>query len=302
MKRLLSAGAVLVGAVSFGILSTFVKKAYSQGFTLGEVTGIQAAMGMIFLWALVGLTQLFSKKSFRKYPQISPKWRILVSGLATGSVSILYYKCIELVPASLAIVLLMQYLWIGLLIERIVYRSRPTSKQLIGAIAILISTIFATGIFESSWQNIDILGVGYGLLAATAYSLFLMVNGRIGNDHPPLIKSAIMITGAFLWIILIMQPWTLLQSDVLMALLPYGLLLSLFGTVLPPLLFAYGIPKIGLPLASILSASELPVAVSMSYFVLQEEVKSLQWLGVFFILIIIVWTNTSQQRKVDKVN
>lgn len=302
MKRFLNAGAVFVGAVSFGILSTFVKKAYDQGFTLGEVTGIQALLGMIFLWLLVSITRLISRKNLKKHPQISPKWHILVSGLATGSVSILYYKCIELVPASLAIVLLMQYLWIGLLIEYLVYKSRPSPRQLIGAIAILISTLFATGIFENNWKNIDIIGVGYGLLAATGYSLFLMVNGRVGNDHPPVYKSALMITGAFLWIMLIMQPWSLFQTNILIPILPYGLLLSLFGTVLPPLLFAYGIPKIGLPLASILSASELPVAVCMSYFVLQEEVKALQWLGVLMIIIIIIWINTSHKTKEVKVN
>ncbi|HAU55105.1 MAG TPA: EamA family transporter, partial [Sphingobacterium sp.] len=41
MEKLKGALAVFLGASSFGILSTFVKKAYGKGLTLGEVTGIQ---------------------------------------------------------------------------------------------------------------------------------------------------------------------------------------------------------------------------------------------------------------------
>lgn len=296
MNKLFGALAVFIGAISFGILSTFVKKAYSQGFSLQEVTGIQALLGMFFLWALVLITYIFSNKRFSSHTRKTSKWLILACGLTTGSVSILYYKSVQLVPASLAIVLLMQYLWIGLLVERVFFKSRPSKKQLLAAGAILGSTLLATGIFQSEWRNFDIIGILYGLLAATAYSLFLIVNGRVGNDYPPVLKSAFMITGAFIWIAILMQPFTLFQSPIFTSILPYGLLLSVFGTVLPPLLFAYGIPKTGVPLASILSAAELPVAVCMSYFVLQEEVRFLQWIGVLLIVLIIIWNNTSRRR------
>jgi drug/metabolite transporter (DMT)-like permease len=50
-------------------------------------------------------------------------------------------------------------------------------------------------------------------------------------------------------------------------------------------------PKIGTSLGSILSAVELPVAVLMSFFVLQETVTVLQWTGVAAILGVVVWTN-----------
>ena len=36
---------VFFGACSFGILSTFVKLAYHDGYTLGDVTGAQAFFG-----------------------------------------------------------------------------------------------------------------------------------------------------------------------------------------------------------------------------------------------------------------
>ena len=43
---------VFLGACSFGVLSTIVKNAYEEGYTLGQITGSQAFLGMVILWVL----------------------------------------------------------------------------------------------------------------------------------------------------------------------------------------------------------------------------------------------------------
>lgn len=290
MNKTKGAIAVFLGAASFGILSTFVKKAYQQGFNLGEVTGIQALLGVIFLWLTWAIIK--NRRVEKDHENLkSPKWKIILSGVSTGMVSILYYKCVELVPASLAIVLLMQYIWIGQIIELIFFKVKPQLSQIIVIICILAGTVLATGMIEEPLESFSIVGIGYGLLAATAYSIFMIVNGRVGNDYPPVQKSALMISGALILIFITLQPFSLFNPEIFLAILPYGLLLSLFGTVIPPLLYAYGMPKTGYSLGALLSAVELPVAVCMSYLVLNESVTWIKWLGVFFILLTIFWKN-----------
>lgn len=297
MERIKGAIAVFLGAASFGILSTFVKQAYANGFSLGEVTGVQAFFGMLFLWILYLIIRLFPGKT-RSYPKTTNYWKIIVAGFSTGLVSILYYRCVALVPASIAIVLLMQYIWISALINLIVFKQKTSQKEGIGIIIILFATLFATGVFQDAVAEIDAIGVIYGLLAATAYAIFIIVNGKVGNDYPPIQKSALMVTGAFILIAITLRPISLLQSSIGTAIIEYGLLLAFFGTVLPPLLFAYGMPKTGVSLGSILSAVELPVAVGMSFYVLHEPVSALQWAGVLAILGIVVWIN--MRRKSQK--
>ena len=289
MNKTKGAIAVFLGAASFGILSTFVKKAYEQGFSLGEVTGIQALLGALFLWILWLLVR--NRQKIENKPPKTPLWKILLSGVSTGLVSILYYKSVQLVPASLAIVLLMQYIWIGQIIELVFFKVRPQFSQVIVILCILAGTVFATGMIEEPLNSFSLLGIGYGLLAATAYSVFMIVNGRVGNDYPPVQKSAIMITGALILILITLQPFSIFAVPTFTGILPYGLLLSFFGTVIPPLLFAYGMPKTGYSLGAVLSAVELPVAVCMSYLVLHESVSWLKWVGVLFILLTIFWKN-----------
>ncbi len=289
--------AVSIGAASFGILSTFVKKAYAQGFTLGEVTGVQALFGMLLLWLALLVIYVSYRKYFQQYERKSNRWTILLSGISTGAVSLLYYKCVQLVPASLAIVLLMQYIWIGQLIEFVFFKERPTRRTVIGIAVILLATLLATGLLERSMDSLNIIGIIYGMLAATAYAIFIIVNGRVGNDYPPLQKSAFMVSGSCIFIFVLLQPFSLFEVDTLFRIGPYGLLLAVFGTVLPPVMFAYGMPKIGISLGSILSAVELPVAVCMSYFVLHEQVSIGQFFGVICILIVVVALNLPKRKK-----
>lgn len=297
MKNLQGALAVFIGAASFGVLSTFVKKAYSAGFSLGEVTGVQALLGMLILW-IIFLLKKITKVNLDKYPRKTASWKIMLAGISTGVVSVLYYKCVQLVPASIAIVLLMQFIWISAFVNYILFKHTPSKKQRIGIILILIATLFATGALESNIHEISTLGIVYGLLAALAYSIFIIVNGKVGNDYPPVQKSALMVTGACILIFILLQPISLVQVTIDPQIYTYGILLAVFGTVLPPFLFAYGMPKIDIALGSILSAVELPVAVAMSYFVLHENVSILQWFGVAFILAVVVWINYKKNSKV----
>lgn len=293
MNKFKGALAVLIGAASFGILSTFVKKSYAAGFDLGEVTGIQALFGMIILWSLYFL--IGAKKDKKNYPQVSKKWKIMLAGISTGAVSILYYKSVELVPASIAIVLLMQFIWISALLNYILFKQKPTKWEAIGIVCILASTFLATGAFEDSFSSISPLGIVFGLLAATAYALFIIVNSKVGNDHPPVVKSALMVTGACIFIFITLQPFSLFDFNQDFSIYRYGIILSVFGTVLPPFLFAYGMPKTGISLGSILSAIELPVAVCLSYFVLAEPVSMFQWIGVLLILIFVILINSMKK-------
>ena len=73
-----------------------------------------------------------------------------------------------------------------------------------------------------------------------------------------------------------------------------------FGSLVPPVLFNIGMPKVGSGLGTILSASELPTAVMMSTLILHEAVTYSQWFGVIMILCGIAFPNI-QKRSVRHI-
>lgn len=290
---------VLFGACSFGILSTFVKLAYADGYVLGDVTGTQALFGAILLWSIYFIQRKTQSKDKPK-PVIKTHWiKLLLAGTFTGLVSLTYYQCVKLIPASVAIILLMQFVWISVLLEFIFFKKKPNKLQVLAIVLILAGTVAASGYFQQSAESLSIAGIGYGMIAALCYAIFLMLNGNLGNEYPPLQKSALMITGACILIFIVLPPTFLVNGALGGNLLKWGMILAIFGTVIPPLCFASGIPKIGLTLSSILSSAELPVAVSMSALVLHEEVSLIRWIGVIVILSSMILPNLENLKKAN---
>ena len=286
---------VFLGACSFGVLSTIVKTAYGEGFNVGQITGTQSFFGMAILWLIYAAQVLFNKSpksdmSESTVLKITPKWKIICAGSLTGLVGIFYYQAVNLVPASIAIILLMQYLWISILIEWAVFKKKPHRMQVLAAVVVFTGTVFAGGVFNET-LHLNTKGIIFGFLAAISYSIFLMTSGRVGNDRPVFQKSALMITGSMILTWIVFPPHFFFDGALIAGLYKWGLLLAVLGTVVPPLFFSIGVPKVGVSLGAILSAAELPVAVLSSHFILKEEVQSLQWLGVLLILGAIVMTN-----------
>lgn len=300
MNRQLLKGCLFVflGACSFGFLSTVTKTAYTYNYTVGEITGVQNFFGVLFLWLFFLFQKIFAPQSLKTTEpqnniQHTPKWKIILAGTFTGLVGIFYYKSIKLLPASVAIILLMQYLWMTIIIEKFVFKRNPHKTQLIATAFVIIGTVFASGVLDTSMQ-INLKGVAFGLLAAFAYSIFLLTSGRIGTTLPVLKKSALIVTGSWLITWLIFPPTFFFNGIFFSGLYKWGIILAIMGTTIPPLFFSIGIPKIGVSLAAIISAVELPAAILAAYVVLHENVTPWRWLGVLMIIFAIIGPNIKQ--------
>ncbi|GED69970.1 hypothetical protein BRE01_36720 [Brevibacillus reuszeri] len=129
------------------------------------------------------------------------------------------------------------------------------------------------------------------MLAALTFSVFVFLSSSVEKATPPILKSALIATGGLVTVCTILPLTFLFDLNVLVWLIPYGLALGIFGVVLPPLLFSIGMPHVGSGLGTILTASELPVVIAMSAFVLAEPISLPQWIGVVIILSGIVSSN-----------
>lgn len=268
---------VLIGGCCYGALSTFVKLAYSAGFTSSEVTGSQFLMGTILIW----IAALFSKKKKLTLPKIG---KLLISGIPLGLTSLFYYQSLQSLNASLAIIFLFQFVWIGSLFEWVFYKKPPTLGKIISIGILIIGSIFASGIIGEGIGEITWQGTGWGMLSALTYTTFIFLSSSVEKDTPVVQKSALFTTGGMITVFILSPPTGLLQLPVLMEIAPYGFYLGLLGVVLPPILFTIGMPHVGPGLGTILTSSELPIAVILSSIVLSEHVSMSQWLGVVLIL------------------
>lgn len=290
MKSQTAQGIILVvlGAASYGVLTTFVKLAYQDGFNPFEVTFAQMFLGLVALFVINIFYHQKNKKKVQKYTGKNII-KLILSGTSLGLTSIFYYLSVQYISVSAGIVLLMQSVWMGVLLESLLLKKFPDRIKVMAVVLILIGTVLATNVMIEK-VALDLLGMIYGLIAALSYAITIYASSQIATEMPAITRSKYMMLGGFITVLIITFP-SLVKSFDLGIFLLWGPILAFFGTILPPLLFTSGMPKIKVGLSAILSAIELPVAVTMAYFLLEESVSIIQWLGIIIILFAIVVMN-----------
>lgn len=283
-----------LGATSYGMLATFVKLAYKENFTTAEVTTAQFVYGILGILIIM----LFQKTSTNKI-EIKPTskniFQLMLAGTSLGLTSVFYYLCVKYINVSIAIVLLMQTVWMGVLLEWFLDKKAPSKQKIVAVLIVLAGTLLATNILNAT-VAIDWRGLVFGILAAASFTTTMFTANKIAIGVNTAKRSLYMLLGGAI----IIAIFTLLTQQTpfnFEIFSKWGILLALFGTIIPPLLMNAGFPITGLGLGSIVSSLELPVSVSMAYFLLDEKVIFSQWFGIFLIITAIVIMNLNSNKK-----
>ncbi|MDN6279558.1 MAG: DMT family transporter [Psychroflexus sp.] len=280
---------VALGASCYGLLTTFVKLAYQDGFKVYEVTFAQLFIGFIGLVIL----NLFLKKSSRpeetKAVRNRSRLYLVLSGTSLGFTSIFYYLAMQTITVSVGIVLLMQSVWIGVVFDIVVNKVKPTKQKISAVILVLIGTVLAADLLVQD-QSVSGIGLLYGFCAALSFATTMITSNKVSLQYHSFTRSKWMMLGglAIASIFTIISYEGSFNFEIFKL---WGPVLALFGTILPPLFFTSGMPKINVGLGAIVSSMELPVAVMMGYFVLGEEQNYTKWIGIAMILFAIVLMN-----------
>lgn len=286
---------VALGATSYGMLATFVKLAYLENFTTAEVTASQFILGILGVF-MINVFQKFSNKKVAKKASNKNIFQLMLAGTSLGMTSVFYYLCVKYIDVSIAIVLLMQTVWMGVILEMFLDKKLPSKQKLTSVIIVLIGTVLATNLINTTNQ-IDWRGIFWGILAATSFTTTMFTANRIATEISAAQRSLYMLLGGAI-IVFGFGIFTQTTAFNFAIFLKWGIYLALFGTIIPPMLLNAGFPKTGIGLGSIVASLELPVSVSMAFFILNEKVIPLQWLGILMIIAAIIIMNINFNKKV----
>ncbi|MDN7244906.1 DMT family transporter [Planococcus shenhongbingii] len=278
MKNMIYPFMVVVAASCYGILSTIIKVAMENGFTAAEAVTSQYFVG----FALAAILLLITK---RRLPRLHG-WKVLVmSGSFTAATGMVYGQSLVYLPASLAVVLLFQFTWIGMFLDCIVHRRWLKRTEAISLVLLFGGTILAAGVIDADLSSIPWQGWAWGIGAAFCFSAFMFVNGIKVEGMDTTTRLFYVSFVAAIVVAFFQTPEVVWNGKLFdEGLWVYGLLLGFFGIVMPICFFSIAVPHVGSGLASILSAMELPVAVFASVLVLNETLTVLQIVGIFVIL------------------
>jgi drug/metabolite transporter (DMT)-like permease len=286
---------VAIGATTYGMLATFVKMAYTEGYTTAEVTTSQFILGIIGILVINAFQKIKHKDKVVKATKKNI-FSLMLAGTSLGMTSLFYYLAVKYIPVSIGIVLLMQTVWMGVLLEMILEKKLPSKQKVIAVLIVLIGTVLATNIIHNDVE-LDWRGLAWGVLAAASFTTTMFTANSVATEISSAQRSLYMLLGGSIIVFsfAIATQVTPFNFEIFMK---WGIILALFGTIIPPMLMTAGFPLTGIGLGSIVSALELPVSVMMAYVLLDEKVILSQWIGIVLIILAIIIMNVNFKRKI----
>ncbi|YAL84255.1 EamA family transporter [Dermacoccaceae bacterium W4C1] len=280
---LLGLVAALGSALAFGSSGTFGRSLIDTGWSPGAIVTARIG-GAALLLLIPGLISMRGHwgRLRTQLPALVAYGLIGVAGCQLA-----YFYAVE--RLSVGVALLLEYLGPVLIVAWVWLRTRraPHPLTLIGAAAAVAGLLLVLDV--ASGAKVDLLGVGYGLLAAAALAVFFMLAARTGQEAlPPLAyASGGMLTGALSLAVAAgvgVLPMRTATGDVRIAGtdLPWWVAVGELVVVAAALAYVLGVVAarvLGPTVASFVGLSEVLFAIIIAWVLLGQSMSLVQGVG-----------------------
>ena len=283
-KTLTYALLVFLAGSSYGFIVPAVKIASANGVNVADFLPAQYLFSFILMAGVIAA---------RKVKLTEPREMLKLAGigLLTSCTSLCYYRAVALLPGAVALTLLFQFVWIGVIINSVVERKLPDKPTIVAVVLVLVGTVFAAGLVDASFSDLDPQGIMFGLGSAVFYSLFLFTSGKVGTDYVvPLRVMMLSLGGFFMTSALNLNFFTEALWDP--AIWPYAVAMSFLGIIIPTGLIAFASPKLPAGMVTIMASSELPVGVLAAWAIISDVPSMPTLIGVCLVLAGIVYNQS----------
>lgn len=279
MDKLAAAFFILIASISYGSLGVVAKFAYADG-----VTPNMLAVSQMFFGALI--FSVYKINKLNSFLKVSKKNIMLLSvgGAMSALTAFCYYRSLEALPASVAIIMLFQFVWIGLALELWHKRRFPSKAEIFSILLCYLGTYFSVG--GGSSIGLDaVFGLILGFLSGAFFAIYIFFSSTYCLDEDSDARAFWIIFSAFLISALLSVGW--LDFESVYAILKWGALCGLLGVFIPFYIYAVFSPRIGAGATSIIGSAELPAALALSVLILGESLSFMQIIGSLLVFLAI---------------
>ena len=271
---------VLIGSISYGMPGIILSIAATHGVAINHLMPIQ------FLFSFL-LFFLFSELTPRGAGTFPYRDKILVvfTGIPVLLITYCFYNAVLNIGVPTSTLFLMQSSWIVPVVNA-VYKKQPLTRgDWIRFSAILAGVLISTGML-SGQGKFNFIGICWGLGAALAYSVVILSSSNIANGVRVIDKAKNLTFGAFIASLFLFNSDVKIDPISTDAL--WAVTNALFSSILPILLFGFGMPRTHSSLTGMLVAIELPAAFIFSHLFLNEHIAAEQIIGCSVIILAII--------------
>ncbi len=272
------AGAVLVmlSAVCYGVMAIFVKFAYAGQINLVTTLSGRFILASLFLWGAVLVCRQPVSISGKDAGSL-----LLLSLLGYGGASTFYFASLQVIPASLASLVMFIHPVMVFLYEVIFYRYPLNVEK---AAALFLSTAGIILVLGNISGEVNPGGIFMVLAASLSYTAYLLYGKKVVRSHPPLVSTAFVLTFAAAGFTLYGLAAGGLRIDFPAISWVWIGAMALVSTSMGILFLFAGLKRIEAGKASIISTLEVVVTVCLSALLLGDVLTPFQVAGGLMIM------------------
>lgn len=265
--------AIVLATVFWGCISLYSRTMNKNGFTAVQTVAVRAVITVV----LLGAFMLVKDRSLFRI-RLRDLWMFFGSGICSFLFfNICYMNSITENSVSVACVLMYTSPFWILLLSVPIFKEKITWQNVISLLVALCGCVLLCLADELKLTQI---GLVFGLLSGLGYALY-SIFGKLAAKH----YSTLTVTFyTFLFAAVAIVPFsdlpalgTLLQQPVNIAL---SIGIAATNTVIPYMLYTYGLSKVSAGKASILSISEPVVATLIGIFAFGETLGLVGFIGI----------------------
>jgi drug/metabolite transporter, DME family len=216
-------------------------------------------------------------------------WVLLAAmGLAIALVNLTYYVAIDRIPVAVAIVL--QYSAPAMVVGWTAFRNRkrPPTPVVLALAGALLGIVLLSEVLSGNLGRLDALGIAMGLGAAITFAAYTLLSEPVNARYGPVqaIFRGFEIASLFWLAIQLPREWpaALFEPDNVTRVLFVGLA----GTLLPFLLYVWGVGRMQAARASIAATLEPVLAAVIAWVWLDQTLSLIQFVGGAFVIVAVV--------------
>jgi len=237
----------------------------------------------------LGLGILALRLHGRRPPRPPPRTHTILFGLAVGAANATFFLAIEHLPVAVAIVL--QNLAPALVAAWVLLATRraPNPRTAAALLGALLGVALVAGLPGTSVDDMALLGVGFGLLTAAGVAAFSILGERSSQAYGAIGSMARAFAVASLAWMAFQAPQGAPELLDETSHLPGVLVVGLLGTMLPFVLFSWGVARAGAQAAAVGVSLEPVFGAVMAWTWLGQPLSPLQLAGGGIVLMAVVY-------------
>ena len=200
-------------------------------------------------------------------------------GLAIALVNATYYTAIDRLPVAVAIVL--QYSAPAAVVAwaALVYKRRPSRRMLIAVVVTFVGVVLVSELPAGELSGIDALGLVMGMGAAFFFAAYTLISERAAvayGSFGALLRG--FATASCFWVLFQLPrglPRDLWDADNVVGVLFVGV----FGTLLPFILYIWGVQRVRAERAAVAATLEPVLAALVAWLWLDQVLSPMQLMG-----------------------